>query len=421
MLFALLIIGSTLSATQADTLSLSHVYEKAYDYYPLVEKIEAQNHIERLQRQVAQSRYYPSIELSGLASYQSDVTEVEFVPPGSEVPTFSKDRYTISMDLNQPIYSGGAISLTDQLEQAESEVVRRSVEAAMQQVRQQVDDIYFNILLVKQESKALQLVSEELRERLREVQANVENGAMLPGQQKILEAELIENKQDSIRTQAALRSGFLALEVLTGEDLPEDTDLELPQIAPQNVSDSSAGHPKYRLFSARQSLLDTQRELREAEGRPKLSAFGTAAYGRPGLNMFDDALQPYYIVGVRLRWNFWDWFNSGREIETIRYEQQKLQSDEDAFTRQLNSKSRRIQEEINALKTLLKHDQQIIFLRREVVQESRSQLDNGAITATEFISELQRANRAELARYLHEIQLVQKNIEYLTHTGQSWN
>lgn len=420
MWFIIFFMTGPLAAMPADTLSLTDLYERVYSNYPLMEKAEIQHDIERLRRQVVRSRYYPSVELSATASYQSDVTEIDFIPPGGDAPGFSKDRYNVSVELNQPIYTGGAVSLSDRLEQAESEVERQSVETAMQQVRQQVDEIYFNILLMQQESKVLELVSEELRERLKEVRSNVENGTVLPGQQKILEAELIKNRQDSIRTRSAVQAGFRALGELAGEEIPASTELRLPETDSRYENDLPAGHPQYGLFSARQSVLDTRRELSKAEGRPKLSAFGTAAYGRPGLNMFEDDLQPYYIVGVRMQWNLRNWLNSGKKAAAVRYEQHKLQSDEQAFTRQLNAGSRRILEEIRALESLLAEDGEIIRLRRDVVRESRSRLDNGAITSTEFVSELQEANRAELARYLHRVQLIQKKIEYLTHTGQSW-
>ena len=43
------------------------------------------------------------------------------------------------------------------------------------------------------------------------------------------------------------------------------------------------------MLAAQDRLLDAQDEVEKATDRPKLGAFATGGYGRPGLNALDDS------------------------------------------------------------------------------------------------------------------------------------
>jgi DNA-binding protein H-NS len=63
--------------------------------------------------------------------------------------------------------------------------------------------------------------------------------------------------------------------------------------------------------------------------------------------------------------------------------------------------------EIEKYTTIISKDKEIVQKRQEILKEYASQLENGAITSTEYLTELNATNNAELNLLLHS---VQKNI-----------
>lgn len=417
LLFAALLLTAQPGPDRTDTLSLEYCHRRVEEYYPVSDKIELQQRITELNRQIARTGYYPDVTFSGMASYQSDVTEVTFAPPGGSVPTFSKDHYRVGLDLTQPIYNGGLTGARKALEEAKGEKEVHAVEVQLQDLKEQVNRVYFSALLLQQQSRSVTILMSNLRQQLTSVRSRVRNGVLLPGQAAVLEAELIGAEQDSIRLRAERAGALEALGLLIGEEVPGAARLEIPSREPDPVPGRPLQRPEYRVFSSGRTLLDEQISMTGARALPVISAFTTAAYGRPGLNAFDDDLQPYYIVGVRLRWNFWDSFNAGKERQALRYEQQKIDADEQAFTLQLQGALARLRDQIEALGQIIRRDEEIIQLSEQVVEESSTRLNEGVITATEYLLELNRLHQAQLNREVHEIQLAKAKTDYQTQTG----
>ncbi|MDX1672177.1 MAG: TolC family protein, partial [Balneolaceae bacterium] len=262
---------------------------------------------------------------------------------------------------------------------------------------------------------------DQLRSQLRTIRSRVNSGVVLPSQQRILEVELLNASQDSLQTRHDITAAFGVLEELIGEEISPGKELAIPEIELPANPGRLPERPEYALFQSSIEVLKQRRALNEAQKVPKISAFGTTAYGRPGLDAFDDDLQAYYIVGVRLRWNFWDWRNADRQSQVLQHQKQMVEADESAFTRQLNGTLKQSLQSIHALEELIKRDGEIISLRERVVRESSSQLKNGTITATEYVTELTKANQARLTRFMHEVQLAKQKINYITILGLPWN
>jgi len=177
--------------------------------------------------------------------------------------------------------------------------------------------------------------------------------------------------------------------------------------------------PEYQLFENQRSLLQQKLNLEKINKLPAISAFGSAAYANPGLDIFDDSFNPHLLFGISLKWNFWKAFNTNRNKTVIRYQQQQIDTREDAFTEQLRTELDEISNEIEAIEENMSRDQKIIELRNKVVSEQSSRLKNGVITSTEYITELNKLSRARVALLLRRVQLAQQKIDYITKIGYS--
>lgn len=415
LLALLLVFGFGQQAAPPDTVTLQYCYRQAEEHYPLAKNIELQERITELNMKIASTGHYPRLNVNGKASYQSEVTDFS-LPGGAGPPGVSKDQYEASLSMTQNIFNGGAVGIREQLEQAKGRQQVNSIEVDLHKIRSQIDQVYYGILLSQKQGKTNELLIKDLRERLKTVRSQVSNGILLPSQQKILEAELIKAKQDSAEIRSNVKAGYQVLAELIGEDLATDTALKLPQLN-INMDRMQAQRPEYDLFRSNRETIKQQQELAGTQKWPTISAFGTASYGRPGLNFLSDDFHDYYIVGLRLRWNFWDSRNASREQQTLEMQRKQITQNERAFTTQLQATLDRIRERVATLRENIERDKKIVALRRQVVDESASQLENGAITATEYVTELTRAQQAELSLLINRVRLVQAQTEYATTLG----
>lgn len=410
-----LISVSVAGSAQPDSISLEYCYRQADEHYPTAKNIELQKKITELNVDIANTGYFPDVTINGQATYQSEVTEIG-LPGGGGPPSVSKDQYEASVDVTQTIFNGGAVGIQKEVEQAKGRQHIYATKVELHQIRSQIDQVYFGILLSRQQAKTIRLLIDNLREQLSTVRSQVENGLLLPSQQHILKAELISARQDSADNESNIKSGYQVLSEIIGEEIDRDTKLELPEVS----SDYPSLHPQraeFDLFESRRQSLEKQGELVRTKRMPSLAAFGTAAYGRPGLNFLNDDFHDYYIAGLKVRWNVWDFLNADRQQQVLQIEQQKIDQEQRAFRRQLDASLDRISERIASIKENMNRDREIIELRAQVVEESASQLKNGVITATEYVTELTRSNQAHLSLYINRVRLSQAKTEYLTTLG----
>jgi len=152
---------------------------------------------------------------------------------------------------------------------------------------------------------------------------------------------------------------------------------------------------------------------------PKAFGFATFGYGSPpGNNFFNNSFDPYYIVGGGIKWNIFDWNKVKNEKQVITLQQGILDNRkkdlEDNLSRQLESK----RSEISSLKTLIETDSELITLRKRITASAESQYENGTITATEYLNEMNSEQQAVINFEIHKISLTMARVEYLNISGK---
>lgn len=404
-----------------DTLSLNYFYEQIPLHVPAVQKQEIQQKITALNTKIARSGFFPSLTISAGASYQSAVTEVPFAPPGM-APQFSKDHYNISLDLSQPLFDAGKTRIAKELETLSGVLELTRVEAELWHSRAQIEQVYFSALLLQKRKESLALLIEHIGEQITVLEKKVKAGLMLPGTVYALQAERIKAKQQFAENEQELKAAHEILGILINSELPPQVVLAPPQIQPAKKETATATqNPELKALMARQQLLKTQENLAKSGVLPTVAAFAKAAYGRPGLNAFDNDLQPYWMIGLRARWDLKSAVNSGKKTEILRLQQRKTEADQREWLRQMEVRLEGITYRIKALEENLLMDEELLDLHRKIVQEKEHQLNEGAATATEYILELNAENRTKLNLEIRQLQLLQAIIEYHTIKGISWN
>ena len=74
--------------------------------------------------------------------------------------------------------------------------------------------------------------------------------------------------------------------------------------------------------------------------------------------------------------------------------------------------------EIDKLNKLIQSDKEIIELRRSVTDAAKAQLENGVMTANDYLVEVNAEDQSRQALINHELQLLQAQIIYNTIKGK---
>lgn len=412
LLFSVLLLFA-----QPDTLTLEACYREALANWPTLVQSELKQSIADLKSDNLDSRYLPSLSMSGQAVYHSSVVTFPFETPGVTTTGIPNDQYAASLDLNQLVYDGGEISSRKRLSQIEANVAALETDVELHQVRERVNGLFFDVLLLQSQIQLTRTFVSDLEARLSTVEVGVENGVALPSDADVIEAELIKVRQELDATDIRRRGRLAALAQLMGRSIDASAALEAPNLVGR-LPDSLARRPELDLFEERSRQLEEMEDLTSASVRPRISGFGQAGYGRPpDLNFFTSDFEPYYVLGLRLKWQFWDWSQSSRERQIRQIEQQVLTSEEEAFTRNISIESEIQLAEIVRLDSAISSDERVIALRRRISADASAKLDNGVITATDYLIERNQEYRAELQKAVHEIQRSAARVRYATTIG----
>lgn len=403
-----------------EIVTLEYCYNKIEQEFPIAQKLEIQRKITDLNIRLKQTGLYPEMKINGSISYQSEVTDPSFLGPAA--PQFSNDHYTISLDITQSVFDAGKTKKMEEIELISGQAAQAGFQIELWNIRKQIDQVFFAILLLQKQKESVDLFLEDLDEQLQMVSTKVKNGVLLPSYERVIKAEILKLKQQKLQLESNTKSGYDVLSQLIGEEVSVDRQLHLPENKVESFEISEGdGRPEFELFDRKKNVLHAQSDIISSEKLPVVSAFAKGAYGRPGFDAFNDDLHLYWMVGLRAQWSFRNWRNSDKKNQVIRLEEDKIDADEDAFLRQINSELLQIESTIEALNQQIELDEQLVALREEIVKEKRSQLNQGVITSTEYVIELNAWNRAQLNLEIHKVQLVKANYEYLTQKGTSWN
>ncbi len=403
-------------AQQPQALSLDSCRVLALKHNPLAQQAGLYTTMQQMKDEITGRGYLPQVALNGQATWQSEVTSLPIHIPNVDIPSLSQDNYRLSLDINQLIWDGGVIKSQQQLDVSQLEINLTEVETANLRVIEMVDQTYFAILIFTESGKLIQLGMDEIQSRLAKVRAGIENGAVLPSNADVLDAELIGMEQNLTEIKHGKMTAIYKLGALTGLELGSSVELQIPAIT-DLPEFKTWTRPEYKLFSLQQKRLDDQMQMTGLKLMPRFSAFSNLGYGRPGLNMLSNSFEPFALLGVRMNWNFWDWNITQKNKEVLGIQKKITDSHRQNWELNQDIMLNSIKQEILKIENQLAADYRIVSLRQSVANATAAQLDSGVITASDFLSEQNALTKARLNQEINKILLQRAKLNYLTVMG----
>lgn len=397
-------------------LTLEEACDKALSNYPAIQKLDLLKQTEAISIENISKGFLPQLSISGQASYQSDVTQIKIPVPGISIPSLSKDQYRLLADLNQLIFDGGASKARKQLQSGIRDVSEKQVATELYQLKERINQIYLGILYTDAQLKQLQLLFKDIDTGIQRVQAQVNNGVAFRSNLDLLKAERLKNEQREIELKASRKGLVDVLALFMNDSLSANQPLQLPVLS-NPLQYDSIQRPELAVFNGQTKLNDIRlRQLRSGL-LPKASLFAQGGYGRPGLDLLRNDFSFYYIAGLRLNWSIGNFYTYQGEKDLLRIDKRNIDVTRQTFL--LNSKASLRQQaaEISKWQSLINSDYAIITLRERIKLAAAAQLENGVITANDYLREVNAEDQARQALFTHQLLLLQAQLTYQTISG----
>ncbi|RMG59819.1 MAG: TolC family protein, partial [Bacteroidetes bacterium] len=372
-----------------EALSLTDCQEAARTTHPLQRQALLVQTQAELQAAQARSQWLPSLSLNGQLTYQSDVITFPSLGPGLEFPQLPQTQYRATLDVQQTLYEGGAIRYAQDQAQLGAQVQQQAVAVEVEKQEATLNSLYFGVLMLQAQDSVLASTEAELQARRESLVAGVTHGVLLPSVVDGFDKQLVTLAQQRVQLAAEMASLREMLATWTGLEAARSAPLSLPEDLPAYGGLSQQLRPEYGLWDLQREQLELSQESLRSRALPKLAAFAQAGVGQPNpFNFLNTDFAGFYMVGLRLNWQPWDWKRTQRDRQIMGVQAQMLTVQQDRFEQALTAQTAKDRQQVATLATLLEQDAKMIELQTRIEGRASTQLENGVITSTEYLTEV---------------------------------
>ena len=389
--------------------SLNEARSMARDNYPAI----------RQYRMIEQSRdftldnvakgWLPQVSISAGAYGFTDIlkSDKKMEQAGMDMNNFMANA---SVMIKQSVYDGGQIAARKKVVWAESQVQKQQLDVSMYAINEQVDQLFFGILLLDEQLKQNALLQKDLATSEQTIRSMMAGGI---ANQTDLDAILVERlkaKQQNESLLASRQSYLRMLGVFVGKDLAAAAEtLEKPA---QGYVRANVNRPELKYYASQNLLLDAQRKQLNTQLRPTVGIFGMGMVHSKMSDMLNNGMM---VAGVSVSWNIGALYTRKNDIRKIEVQRQINDSQREVFLFNNRLQNEEANGAIASLKRQIEKDEEIVRLRENIRGKSDRKVELGTKSVNELVSDINAVSLARAQKAMHEIQLLkeiyrQKNI-----------
>ena len=177
LIFYILIIPTLAHSQEVQQLSLTECYKLTRENHPYYQDRQRIQENANLKLQNVGTQWLPQLNANAQATYQSDAIKLDMTIPTGPNQTkelkveSSRDQYKATIDVNQMLYDGGSVAAQKQMTNASLEADLLQNEGELHQLVEQVNQVYFGLLLYKSNIQLLENVESTLLQRQKTIEA----------------------------------------------------------------------------------------------------------------------------------------------------------------------------------------------------------------------------------------------------------
>ena len=412
-LFILLTLSVRFVNAQEVSIPLDSCIKWAKKNYPLIKQNQllADNSANNLKS--INENWYPKLSFLAKSTYQSEVVSFNF--PGTNYQ-FPHDSYLTNISLDQTIYDGGQTAQQKKIEKLNADAEIQKNEVELYKLIERINNLYVNILLSRENIRILNVYKNDLINKRKNLVASLDNGLALQSNLDELEAEGLKTDQSIIETTENLNGLYQALSLFIAKPIDSLSVFSMSPVG-GTMPTVNIARPELKLLTIQQELLNSRYALTTKMALPRISMGVGANYGRPGPNFINQNLRFFGDASLSIKWNMSSLYGLNKEKTKYKLNNQMLDIQRELFLFNLKNAFIAQEAQIKALEEVITKDQQIIQKRHNVTLTAANQLENGKITVTDYLTQLNAEMQATLNQKIHEVKLMNAVSTYNTSKG----
>lgn len=390
-------------------ITIEECYRKAQENYPLIKQYDLIEKTKEYNLANASRGYLPQVMLSAKATYQSDVTKMPFDlaqlgMQGIKIPTLSKDQYGVTLEINQTIWDGGEISSQRAIARTGSAVEEKKVEVNIYSINDRVNRIYFGILLTDARIEQNRLLKKELQRNYDRVYSCMLGGIANSSDLDAVRVDQLKAEQNEAALLCTKQAYVEMLSQLIGEEIDATAEFVKPSI--MRPSTDAINRPELELYDMQVKNFEAENRRVSSALYPRFGLFITGGYGRPGLDMLKNEFSPYYLAGVRMSWNIGSFYTEKNRRRVIQNNIQSVEAQRETFLFNTRLDIAMKDKSIEKYVEQLKYDDEIIRLKTSIREASEKKMENGTLSGTDLMRDVNAEQMAIQDKILHEMELL---------------
>ena len=398
---------------EGGSISIEQCMELARGNYPQIRQLDLIDEAAGYDISTVMKTWLPHLNISGKATYQSDVVEMPFDIPGF---TFNlpHDQYSLVGEISQTIWDGGTTRSQKEVYSTTAEVQKKQVEVSVYSINDRVAKIYLGILLIDSQIRQNDILEESLERNAGQVQARIDNGTAYRTDLDMIRVKMLDCGQQKDGLLSDREAYVKMLEKLTGISI-EGRELTIPDDG--YTAGGPVSRPELLLYNAR--LRQNEAQLRQLDSKisPRFSLSIQGGIGRPGLNILKNSFQPYYTAGVKMSWDIGALYTRKSEKRKLDTQMRTIESDRETFIFNTDLNATQMQSAIDKARRQLDRDKEIISLYESIRETGEEQYRNGIISMSDLMDRISDEYNARAAQSVHEIQLLMAVYDLKNCTG----
>lgn len=389
---------------ETDDISIEQCMQLARENYPQIKQLNLIDEAARYDISGVMKSWLPHLNISGKATYQSDVVEMPFDIPGFSF-NLPHDQYSLVGEISQTIWDGGTARSQKEVYSTGAEVQKKQVEVSVYSINDRVAQIYLGILLIDGQLRQNDILEESLERNARQVQARIDNGTAYRSDLDMIRVQELncEQQKDGLLTD---RKAYLEmLEKLTGTSL-QGRHLTIPADDAATTASCAITRPELFLYEAQMQQNEAQMRQLNSKISPKFSLSIQGGIGRPGLNILENSFQPYYTAGIKMSWDIGALYTRKNEKRKLDTQLRTIESDKETFLLNTDLNATQMQGTIDKARAQISKDREIIRLQESIREAGEEQYRNGTISMSDLMDRISDEYNARATESIHEIQLL---------------
>ena len=402
---------STGAAQTAPAVTLSALLEASRHHHPTLAERGLLKQSLAAEKSQLDAAYYPQLAVGGSATWQSDVTQLDLPVPGVEIEPLPKDQYKLTLDLQQTLWDFGGTADRKRVAETRARLRQRQVDVEWHQIRNRIVQLYFTGVVQQQLRAQAHTLDGYLATTVEKAQVALAQGVVTERDVLLARARKLQARHALVNAEARLQGVRRSLAELTGQALGPDAVLAAPEVHceqrdDQRVFAQTLKRPELEVLSAQREILDAVQEAEEAADRPRISAFATTGYGRPGLNMLSRDFDFFFMGGLRIAIPL-TYLYSGTHRQAraqLAKDRAVVDKQQEALLIQVNTELSQQQAEVQRLDATLALDAELVALREGARKQVEVQLELGTATMTDLLNDLSQEDQARSQLAIHRYQ-----------------